>query len=110
MSIKKKTQEQATGSGGETELPPGVKLLRSLEGHQDMVRSVAFDPQGETLASGSEDKSVKLWETRSGKLLRTLEGHQNAVMSVSRLSRTHQSQASSGRRWQAGGGWRRLHG
>ncbi len=38
--------------------------------------SVAFDPQGETLASGSDDKTVKLWDVHSGKLLRTLEGHQ----------------------------------
>ena len=64
------------------ELPPGVKLLRTLEGHQDAVKSVAFDPQGGTLASGSEDNTVKLWEARSGKLLRTLEGHQNTVWSV----------------------------
>ncbi len=35
-------------------LPPGVKLLRTLEGHQGTVYSVAFDPQGETLASGSD--------------------------------------------------------
>ncbi len=64
------------------ELPPGVKLLRTLKGHQYVVTSVAFDPQGETLASGSEDKTVKLWEVRSGKLLRTLEGHQRTVNSV----------------------------
>ena len=64
------------------ELPPGVKLLRTLEGHQGAVLSVAFDPQGGTLASGSDDKTVKLWEARSGKLLRTLEGHQDSVMSV----------------------------
>ena len=41
--------------------------------------SVAFDPQGGTLASGSGDKTVKLWEVRSGKLLRTLEGHTEPV-------------------------------
>ena len=41
--------------------------------------SVAFDPQGGTLASGSDDKTVKLWEARSGKLLRTLEGHTGPV-------------------------------
>jgi WD40 repeat protein len=34
------------------------------------------------LASGSKDKTVKLWEAQSGKLLLTLEGHQNAVYSV----------------------------
>ncbi len=43
---------------------------------------MAFDPQGGTLASGSDDKTVKLWEARSGKLLRTLEGHQSRVTSV----------------------------
>ena len=58
------------------------KLLRTLEGHTDEVWSVAFDPQGGTLASGSDDETVKLWEARSGKLLRTLEGHQAAVSSV----------------------------
>jgi small GTP-binding protein len=43
---------------------------------------VAFDPQGETLASGSQDATVKLWEALSGKLLRTLEGHRHEVNSV----------------------------
>jgi len=47
-----------------------------------MVLSVAFDPQGATLASGSWDHTVKLWEARSGKPLRTLEGHRNRVWSV----------------------------
>jgi len=55
------------------ELPPGVKLLRTLEDHKDAVSCVAFDPQGATLASGSRDGTVKLWEVQSGKLLRTLE-------------------------------------
>ncbi len=64
------------------ELPPGVKLLRTLEGHQGAVNSVAFDPQGETLASGSDDETVKLWEARSRKLLRTLEGHRGTIFSV----------------------------
>jgi small GTP-binding protein len=64
------------------DLPPGVKLLRSFEGHQDVVRSVAFDPHGETLASGSDDHTVKLWETQSGKLLRTIQGHKEWAWSV----------------------------
>jgi small GTP-binding protein len=65
-----------------TVLPPGVKLLRTLEGHEDMVMSVAFDPLGGTLASGSTDQTVKLWDAQSGKLLRTFEGHQGTVYSV----------------------------
>ena len=79
---RKKTRPPATGGGAEPELPPGVKLLRTLEGHEGAVRSVAFDPQGGTLASGSNDYTVKLWDARSGKLLRTLKGHEGTVYSV----------------------------
>ena len=82
MPTKKKTRAPATSSGAERELPPGVKLLRTLEGHQDRVTSVAFDPKGGSMASGSADESVKLWEAHSGKLLRTFKGHQDLVTSV----------------------------
>jgi small GTP-binding protein len=50
-------------------------LLRTLEGHQNWVWSVAFDPTGQTLASGSSDCEVKLWNPHSGELLRTFHGH-----------------------------------
>ncbi len=79
---EKKEREQRANEELQPELPPGVKLLRTLKGHQDTVLSVAFDPQGKTLASGSDDKTVKLWEVRGGKLLHTLEGHQDRVRSV----------------------------
>ncbi|MGH7495062.1 MAG: WD40 repeat domain-containing protein, partial [bacterium] len=46
------------------------------------VWSVQFSPDGEKLASGSYDQSVRLWEVKSGKLLRSLKGHQNTVWSV----------------------------
>jgi len=85
MAKKKKRAEANDGSGDQAaalSLPPGVKLLRTLQGHQDAVYSVAFDPQGETLASGSRDKTVKLWEARSGKLLRTFQAHTRQVISV----------------------------
>jgi WD40 repeat protein len=32
-----------------------------LRGHTDWVQSVAFRPDGQTLASGSSDKKIKLW-------------------------------------------------
>src|SRR5205085_698352 len=70
------------GEPRERELPPGVKLLRSLEGHKDFVYSVAFDPTGRMLASGSGDDTVKLWEVASGKLLRSFEGHKETIFSV----------------------------
>lgn len=64
------------------DLPPGVKLLHTFEGHVGAITSLAFDPHGEILASGSKDRTVKLWEVKSGKLLRSLTGHGLAVTSV----------------------------
>ena len=81
MTAKKK-KRQTAGGGIKRDLPPGVKLLRTLEGHKGVVLSVAFDPSGETLASGSIDGTVNLWEPQSGKLLRTVEGHESFVFSV----------------------------
>ena len=54
-----------------------------MDSHQDAVSSLNFSPDGKTLASGSWDKSVKLWDVSTGRELETLNGHQGAVFSVS---------------------------
>lgn len=54
----------------------------SFDGHQDWIRSLAFSPDGSTLASGSADTTIKLWDTRNGTLLRSLEGHTDMVNQV----------------------------
>ncbi len=56
--------------------------LRTLEGHQNWVSSVAFSPDGSRLASGSDDKTVRLWDASNGECLGTLKGHQGSVTSV----------------------------
>ncbi len=58
------------------------QLLRTLEGPSGSVLSVAFSPDGQTLASGSWDNTIKLWRVDDGQLLRTLEGHADGVTSV----------------------------
>jgi small GTP-binding protein len=64
-------------------VPLGVKLLRTLEGHEDCIFSVSFDPSGRTLASGDNGTRVILWDVARGKRLQTLEEHQGSVWSVS---------------------------
>jgi WD40 repeat protein len=43
---------------------------------------VAYSPDGKTLASGSEEDTIKLWDVGTGKERATLKGHRNEVTSV----------------------------
>jgi len=51
-------------------------------GHTSDVYSVAFSPNGKTIASASVDGTIKLWDTATGQLLRTLQGHTSNVNSI----------------------------
>jgi WD40 repeat protein len=57
-------------------------LEHTLAGHSAAVSSVAFSPDGKLLASGGEDKTVKLWDVEAGTLRQTLTGHSREVESV----------------------------
>lgn len=61
---------------------PTWEWVRALSGHTSWVRAVAITPDGEILASGSGDKTVKLWRLATGELLHTLEGHSTWVRSI----------------------------
>jgi hypothetical protein len=62
--------------------PPGA-LLRVFEGHEHRVTSVAFSPDGTRIVSGSSDKTLRLWDAKSGQPIGTpLRGHKSLVESV----------------------------
>ena len=55
---------------------------KTLQGHTHCVESVAFSPDGARLVSGSEDKTIRLWDPARGAHLFTLKGHTNDVVTV----------------------------
>src|SRR5438552_3450930 len=49
--------------------------VRILEGHTGSVLAVVFSPDGKTLATGSRDQSIRLWDAQTGELKTALKGH-----------------------------------
>ncbi|MEA5505065.1 serine/threonine-protein kinase [Halotia wernerae UHCC 0503] len=54
----------------------------TLKGHSSDVNSVAFNPDGKTLATGSDDKTIKLWNLATGQEIHTFKGHFGWIWSV----------------------------
>jgi len=59
-----------------------VHSFSAVAGHTKPVNSVAFSPDGQFILSGSNDKSVKLWNVEKSRLVRTYRDSKGAVTSV----------------------------
>lgn len=59
-----------------------TRCVSSLEGHSEAILSVCFSPDGQILASGSGDTTVRLWDMKTSTPFAELKGHTNWVLSV----------------------------
>ena len=57
-------------------------LLHTLTKHQDGVTTISFNSDGTVLASGSGDRNIKLWNTKTGELIKNLRGHTSQINSL----------------------------
>lgn len=62
--------------------PEAMEMLHTLTEHTGSVLSVAWSTDGQLLASGSEDKTIKVWDVQTLKLSRTLTGHRSGIGAV----------------------------
>jgi WD40 repeat protein len=60
---------------------PDGTLMSSIPAHRQAIWEVSFSPDGETIATVSEDRTAKLWSP-NGKLQHTLTGHEAEIYSV----------------------------
>ncbi len=62
--------------------PNGFRLRRTFKNHSGWIGRIAWSPDGELLASGSDDRTIYLSNPVEGTQVRKLEGHSDTVFSV----------------------------
>jgi WD40 repeat protein len=89
-SVRFSPQGSLLAVGGYREVriidPGSGKILATLSGHADYVRSIAFSPDGTMIASAGGAPQIageiKIWDVQSHHLLRTMQGHTDCIYSV----------------------------
>jgi ribosome biogenesis protein ERB1 len=46
--------------------------MQVYKGHKKLIRSLSIDPTGQWFATGSDDKTIKVWEVATGRCMKTL--------------------------------------
>lgn len=61
---------------------PEAEAVIVWRGHEGAVTDLAFSLDSKWLATGGADRTVRIWETASGKLIQTFKGHRMSVTAV----------------------------
>lgn len=61
------------------------KLVKNLQGHEEPTRCVTVIDEG-FIASGSVDKTIKVWDTDLEKCIHTLRGHEDTIEAITSIS------------------------
>ena len=80
--LRKRTEPQASQAIKGLKDYHFYQNLKTLKGHRSSVLSVAITPDGQYIVSGSDDKTIKIWDINTGECLKILEGHTDSVRSV----------------------------
>lgn len=89
------SSSQKSETPSATDVQAAAADANTLVGHTDTVWAVALNPAADTVISSSFDKTIRLWDSQTGKLLRTLSGHTDAVRAIA-LTPDGQRLASAG--------------
>jgi WD40 repeat protein len=60
----------------------GLAISRTLRAHTDLVGTLCFSPDGTQLATGSRDKTVRVWDLATGNVVRTIVAHDAPIASI----------------------------
>jgi WD40 repeat protein len=57
-------------------------VMANLAGHTQKILVVSWSPDGQTLATGGEDRILRLWESATGRLIATFDGHTDTITDI----------------------------
>ncbi|KAG2744529.1 hypothetical protein P692DRAFT_20644263, partial [Suillus brevipes Sb2] len=65
-----------------SQLVPSTTPIRTFGGHEGGLTAVAVFPDRRRMITGSEDKTLRLWDLETGVVLKKMEGHRRQVLAL----------------------------